>query len=72
MKDEKEIFDIVCKTPLRCVLFVFGGTYLLWWLVLDGPAKWDAKFKGKFENIKKEKTLPVFIKDPLEDVTNKK
>ena len=65
--EEKDLFDSICATPLRCFLVIFGGTYLLWWLVLDGPAKWDKKF----EDIKNKKELPVFIDNPL-DIDNKK
>jgi len=64
MKDEKSSdgFDVLCGTPLKCFLVIFGGTYMLWWLVLDGPAKWDEKFNQELRG----KDLPVFMKDPLD------
>ncbi len=62
MKEEKSGgWDVICGTALRCFLVIFGGTYLLWWLVLDGPAKWDKKFNQEI----KGKKLPVFLEDPL-------
>ena len=56
--------DKICETMTRCLIVIFGGTYLLWWLVLDGPAKWDAKFHHEFEG----KKLPLFIKDPIKEI----
>lgn len=47
---------------MKCFIFVFGGTYLLWWLVLDGPAKWDNYFEDK---INQDKPMPVFLEDPF-------
>jgi hypothetical protein len=64
MKPEEEFwFDIFCETPLRCFLSIFVGSYLLWWLVLDGPAKWDAYFEQEINT----KGKPFFLKDPIKE-----
>jgi len=67
--EKKDVFDFICETPLRCFLTIFVGSYLLWWLILDGPAKWDAYFKDKKVNLK---DAPVLLKDPFGLENNKK
>ena len=69
MKDEKDLFDTICSGPIVCFLIIFVGSYLLWWLVLDGPEKWDRYFEGRKPGIK---DAPVFLKDPLGLENNKK
>lgn len=60
-----DFFDRVCTTPLRCFLFIFISTYLLWWLVLGGPEKWDNYFGEKIQN---NKELPIFIESPFNNL----
>lgn len=60
-----ENFDFFCETPLRCFIFIFVGSYMLWWLVLDGPAKWDAYFAGK---INAGDEYPIFLQE--QDIKN--
>ena len=65
MKPEtSEWFDIFCETPLRCFFTIFVGSYLLWWLVLDGPAKWDAYFQNK---LNEDRGRPYLLKDPIKN-----
>ena len=45
-------FGAFCSSPLKCILTMFVLTYLIWWLLLDGPAKWDKKFQGEIKNKK--------------------
>ncbi len=64
-KEKKDFFDFICETPIRCFLFLFIGSYLIWWLILDGPAKWDKYFS---EKMKSKKEVPIILKDPLKRV----
>ena len=53
--------DKICNSILKCFLVIFVGSYLIWWLVLDGPKKWDQKFGHEI----KGKELPILLDNPF-------